>query len=226
MNRILVIEDDKAIVRGLADNLKKENFEVHSSNNGAQGYELAKKEKFELILLDVKLPGMNGYDICKNLRAGGVQTPILILTVKGEELDKVLGLELGADDYMTKPFSVRELVARIHAILRRQSVVVTELTELAFSDVYVDFKKQEATKGKKELKMSAKEFHLLKYFAEREGEVITRDKLLSDVWGYEATPTTRTVDNYILALRKKIESDPADPRHLITVHTAGYKFQR
>lgn len=226
MNRILVIEDDKAIIRGLTDNLKKENFDVHSSTNGAQGFEIAKRDKFDLILLDVMLPGMNGRDVCKNLRSVGVQTPILMLTVKGEELDKVLGLEIGADDYMTKPFSIRELIARIHAILRRQAVVVSQLAEIAFGDIYVDFKKQEAKKGKKNLKMSAKEFQLLKYFAEREGTVISRDELLTDVWGYDATPTTRTVDNYILSLRKKIEVDSSKPKHLLTVHTVGYKFQR
>ena len=226
MKRILVIEDDKAIVKGLTDNLKKENFEVFSSTDGVLGHKLALKEPFDLILLDLILPGMNGYDICKSLRAKGIQTPVLMLTGKREELDKVLGLELGADDYVTKPFSVRELLARIKAVLRRQEKTVTELYEVTFGDISIDFKKQEATKGKKKLKMSAKEFQLLKYFAEREGEVISRDQLLSDVWGYEATPTTRTVDNYILALRKKIELDPAKPGYLLTVHTVGYKFQR
>lgn len=226
MKRILVVEDDKAIVRGLRDNLKSEHFEVVSAADGVAGLELAKKEALDLIILDIVLPKMSGYDVCKSLRAGGVQVPIIMLTGKDKELDKVLGLELGADDYVTKPFSVRELIARVKAQLRRQTSVVTELVEVTFGEIYVDFRKQEALKGKKALSMSAKEFQLLKYFAEREGNVISRERLLSDVWGYEATPTTRTVDNYILALRKKIELDPAKPKHLLTIHTVGYKFQR
>lgn len=149
-----------------------------------------------------------------------------MLTAKGEELDKVLGLELGADDYVTKPFSVRELIARIRALLRRQMEIHTELGEARFGDVYIDFKKQEAVKGKKKLKMSAHEFQLLKYLAEREGEVVSRYQLLDDVWGYEVDITTRTVDNYILSLRKKLEDNPSKPKHIVTVHTVGYKFLR
>ncbi len=226
MKKILVVEDDKALVRGLTDNLKEEHFDVISAGDGTSGYELARKEKIDLLILDLLLPGMDGLEVCKKLRTEHVQTPILMLTSKKQEVDKVLGLELGADDYLTKPFGMRELVARVRALLRRQSAVLTELAECAFGDVYVDFRKQEARKGKKSIEMTAKEYELLKYFAEREGEVITRGQLLDDVWGYEVTPTTRTVDNYILSLRKKIETNPSKPQHILTVHTAGYKFVR
>ena len=224
MKKILVIEDDKAVRRGISDNLTNEHFEVLACGDGKEGYEMARKNAVDLIILDIMLPSMNGNEVCKQLRQDGVQTPILMLTSKKEEVDKVLGLELGADDYVTKPFGTRELVARIKALLRRQAETRKELSELTFGDVYVDFKKQEAAKGKKSLRMSAKEFQLLKYFAEREGQVVSRDQLLSDVWGYEETPTTRTVDNYILSLRKKIEPNSAKPKHLLTVYTSGYKF--
>ena len=170
------------------------------------------------------LPSMNGMEICKQLRSDGIQTPILILTSKETELDKVMGLELGADDYVTKPFSIRELIARIKALLRRQTTVISEMSEFSFANIYLDFKKQEARKGKRDVDLTAKEFELLRYFIEREGQVITRSQLLDDVWGYEATPTTRTVDNYILSLRKKIEKNPEKPKHILTVPTAGYKF--
>ena len=224
MKRILIIEDDIAILRGLKDNLEAEHFDVFSECDGAKGYQTAKKRLFDTILLDIMLPSMNGMEICKQLRTDGIQTPILMLTSKGTELDKVMGLEIGADDYLTKPFSIRELIARIKALLRRQATVVSNLDEYTFDDIHLDFKKQEARKEKKMLNLSAKEYELLKYFVEREGQVITRAQLLDDVWGYEATPTTRTVDNYILGLRKKLETHPAKPKHLLTIHTAGYKF--
>jgi len=226
MKKILIVEDDKALVRGLADNLKRENFDVVSVGDGSEGYELMKKEKFDLMILDIILPGMNGLDLCRKLREERSQVPILMLTSKKEEVDKVLGLELGADDYLTKPFGMRELIARVKALLRRQSALVSKLQECTFGDVYIDFKKQEARKGQKSLEMSAKEYELLRYFAEHEGDVVSRDQLLDDVWGYEVAPTTRTVDNYILSLRRKIEGDPSRPKHLVTVHTAGYKFVR
>jgi DNA-binding response OmpR family regulator len=226
MNRILLVEDDPAISRGLKDNLGAEHYEVVSESDGAKGLQTARKRQFDLIILDVMLPSMNGMDICRQLRIDKVQTPILLLTSKGAEVDKVMGLELGADDYVTKPFSVRELLARVKALIRRQAKIVSELHEFTFGDVYLDFKKQEARKGKKALDLTTKEFELLKYFAEREGEVITRAQLLDDVWGYDAAPTTRTVDNYILGLRKKIETQPSKPKHLQTIHTAGYKFVR
>ncbi len=226
MKKVLIVEDDKAILRGLIDNLERENFEVAAAENGELGYELARKGKFDLLILDLLLPKMGGLEVCKQLRTDNVQIPILMLTGKKEEVDKVLGLELGADDYLTKPFGVRELIARVKALLRRNSSMTTRLDECTFTDIHVDFKKQEAWKGKNPIEMSAKEYELLRYFAEREGEVISRARLLDDVWGYEVAPTTRTVDNYILSLRKKIESDPSKPKHIVTVHTAGYKFVR
>lgn len=226
MKTVLIIEDDPAIVKGLENALAEENFKVQIATDGAKGYQMAKRESIALIILDLMLPGMNGKEICQKLRAEGVSTPVLMLTAKKSEMDKVLGLEIGADDYMTKPFSVRELLARVKAVLRRGNQTVQSLEETAFGDVYVDFRKQEATRGNTPIALSAKEFQLLKYFAEREGEVISRATLLDDVWGYDVTPTTRTVDNYILSLRKKIETNPAKPKHLITVYTAGYKFVR
>jgi len=226
MKRILLIEDDPAIVRGLVDNLREEHYHVETESDGGKALQKAQKSQWDVLILDVMLPGMNGFEICKALRAGGSQVPILMLTARSEETDKVLGLEFGADDYLTKPFSVRELLARIKALLRRQSGLVTRIEETDIGDVHVDFKKQEAYQGKKALEMSAKEFELLKYFVEREGLVISRDQLLNDVWGYESMPTTRTVDNYVLTLRKKFESTPSKPRHFLTIHTVGYKFIR
>jgi len=226
MKRILLIEDDPAIVRGLVDNLRKEHYHVETESDGEKALQTAQKSQWDVLILDVMLPGMNGFEICKALRAGGSQVPILMLTARSEETDKVLGLEFGADDYLTKPFSVRELLARIKALLRRQSGLVTSIEETDIGDVHVDFKKQEAYRGKKALEMSAKEFELLKYFVEREGLVVSRDQLLNDVWGYESMPTTRTVDNYVLALRKKIESTPSKPKYFLTIHTVGYKFIR
>jgi len=226
MKRILVIEDDPAIQRGLKDALSGEHFEPVMSDDGMDGMRTARRSSFDLIILDVMLPGINGFDICRTLRSEKVATPILMLTGKGEEADKVLGLELGADDYLTKPFGVRELLARVKALLRRGSPEESELREANFGDVYIDFVKQEARKGKSVLKMTAKEYELLKYFLQHEGVVISRAKLLDDVWGYDSAPTTRTVDTFILNLRKKIELKPSQPKHLLTVHTVGYKFSR
>ena len=224
MKKILIIEDDPAILTGLEASLEEEHYEVSSSTDGLEGNEKARIEQFDLIILDLKLPGKNGMDVCNDLRKEGVNTPILMLTSKIEEMDKVLGLELGADDYVTKPFSVRELLARIKALLRRNSVVKSEIEECSFGNIYINFKNQEATKNKEPLELSTMEFKVIKYFVQCEGEVIERSKLLDDVWGYDNFPSTRTVDNFILVLRKKIEDDPAHPIHILTVHKAGYKF--
>jgi DNA-binding response OmpR family regulator len=224
MKTILVIEDDPSIQRGLHEALSEEHFNVLSAADGEKGYQLAKRERVALIILDLMLPNKNGKEICRDLRNEGVQTPILMLTSKKQEADKVLGLEIGADDYMTKPFSLRELIARVKALLRRQVEIHSAVTETQFGDMHVDFAKQEATRGKKKLKLTTKEYQLLKYFVEHEGKVISRAMLLDDVWGYDVTPTTRTVDNYILSLRKQIEAVPSKPKHLLTVHTSGYKF--
>jgi len=224
MKKILIIEDDPAISIGLQDSLIEEHYEVMSEDDGERGFNKAMKENFDLILLDIMLPSKNGIDICRDLRNNGVNSAILMLTSKKEEMDKVLGLEIGADDYVTKPFSIRELLARIKALLRRNSVVIKDIEEYSFGNILVDFKKQEATKNNDPLQLSSTEYKILKYLIQHEGEVISRDNFLDDVWGYDSFPTTRTVDNYILSLRKQIEDDPSNPKHIITIHKAGYKF--
>lgn len=226
MKRILIVEDDPAILLGLKESLLEEHFEVLTASDGEGGYQKGKKENIDLIILDLMLPTKNGIEICKDLRKNGVSIPILMLTSKKEEMDKVLGLEIGADDYVTKPFSIRELMARIKALLRRNTEMKKELEEYSFDNINLDFKKQEARKNNKPLDLSTTEYNLLKYFIQFEGEVVTRHQLLDDVWGYESFPTTRTVDNFILNIRKKIEDDPSNPKHLLTIHKAGYKFVR
>lgn len=226
MKHVLILEDDPAIARGLSDNLRQEHYSVETEADGVKGFAKAKKGQWDVLILDVMLPGMDGLEICKSLRRQGIQGPILMLTGKSEEVDKVLGLELGADDYVTKPFSVREVLARIKALTRRQTTLSRGIDEIRIGNLDVDFRKQEMTDGKKNIPMTAKEFELLKYFVEHEGEVISRDQILRDVWGYDSLPTTRTVDNYLLSLRKKIEPKPSKPAHLLTVHTVGYKFLR
>jgi len=224
MKKILVIEDDPAVAEGLKASLMQHHFNVMTESTGESGLKKANEEIFDVIILDLILPDMDGIDICRFLRKERVNTPIIMLSGRKEEIDKVLGLEIGADDYMTKPFSSKELLARIHAVLRRSGSIIKEIEEYSFGDIHLDFKKHEACKEGKTIQLSAMEFKLLKYFAEREGEVISRDQLLDDVWGYDQYPTTRTVDNYILLIRKKIEKDPSNPEHIITLHKAGYKF--
>ena len=226
MKRILIVEDDLAILRGLKDNLEYESYEVLTATDGEQGYGLMREKKPDLVILDLMLPRMSGYELCQKVRKEGNTTPILMLTARGEEVDRVLGLDLGADDYVTKPFSVPELLARIRAIFRRvQQDKSGDLPDgLNFSDISIDFKRFEARKGEKILNMSRKEFGVLRILAARMGEVVTRDELLDAVWGYDQYPTTRTVDNHIALLRTKLENDPSQPRHLITVHGVGYKL--
>jgi DNA-binding response OmpR family regulator len=224
MKRILIIEDDQSIREGLKAALEEDAYDVLTSPDGKDGLTRAKSSAVDLIILDIVLPYMNGLEVCKNLRSEGINTPVMMLTSKTEEIDIVLGLEVGADDYQTKPFSLRELKARIKALLRRTGELTKGLNELRFGDVYLDFEKQEARKGMIPLRLSTKEFQIMKHLGSHEGKVISRDDLLDAVWGYESFPSTRTVDNYILSLRKKIETDPSEPRHLVTVHTAGYKF--
>jgi DNA-binding response OmpR family regulator len=226
MSRILIIEDDPSIVKGLQEYFESEHFIVLTAMDGEEGFEMAIKEKPDIILLDLMLPGMNGQEICQKLRVENITVPILMLTSKKEETDKVLGLELGADDYITKPFSIRELHARVKAQLRRTTMLKEVTDVFTFADITIDFKKQKTTKNSKEINLSSKEYEILYLFIQHEEEVITRDMLLDEVWGYEVFPTTRTVDNYILNLRKKIEDDPSNPRYLITVHKSGYKFLR
>jgi DNA-binding response OmpR family regulator len=224
MTKVLVIEDDPAISRGLVDNLKFEGYEVHSAKDGEEGYRFQQSHKPDLIVLDLMLPKMSGLELCKKLRAEGLQTPILMLTAKSEESDRVLGLDLGADDYVTKPFSVRELSARIRAVLRRTQKQSKLPDELRFGDVEVNFKRYEARRKGKTVEMTRKEFAILRLLASRAGEVVTRDQLLDEVWGYESYPVSRTVDNHVAGLRAKLEADPAEPDHIRTVHGVGYKF--
>jgi DNA-binding response OmpR family regulator len=224
MSRILVIEDDPAILRGLADNLKFESHEVLTAADGETGYRLIHEQHPELIVLDLMLPRLSGYEVCRKVRDEGITTPIMMLTARGEEGDRVLGLDLGADDYVTKPFSVRELLARIRALLRRAHPPKSCPDELRFDDVVIDFRRYEARKGDQTLEMTRKEFGVLRLLASRPGEVVTRDELLNEVWGFENYPSTRTVDNHIATLRAKLENNPSEPRHLLTVHGVGYKL--
>jgi DNA-binding response OmpR family regulator len=224
MKTILIVEDDASILRGLQEVLEKEHFTVLTAPTGNRGLTLGKNEHVDLIILDLGLPDINGEDVCKDLRTSGISTPIMMLTSKGMEMDKVLGLEMGADDYMTKPFGIRELLARVRALLRRKGDIRKKIEECAFGDVIVDFTRQETKRHGKPVKLSVREYAVLKFLATHEGEVVTREMLLNEVWGYDTFPTTRTVDNYILSLRKKLEDNANTPNHILTVHTAGYKF--
>jgi DNA-binding response OmpR family regulator len=224
MSRILVIEDDVAILRGLKDNLVRESYDVLTTEDGEEGYRLARERSPDLIILDLMLPTLSGYEICRQLRDEGNSVLILMLTARGEEADRVLGLDLGADDYVTKPFSIRELKARIRALLRRTDPPPAPPDTLSFGDVVVDFLQYDARKGGNLVEMTPKEFGVLRYLATRAGEVVSRYELLEKVWGYGKFPTTRTVDNHLAALRAKLEDNPAEPRYLQTVHRVGYKF--
>jgi len=224
MSRILVIEDDVAILRGLKDNLVAESYEVLTAEDGEEGLRLAQEKDPDLIILDLMLPTLSGYEICRKLRDEGNSVLILMLTARGEEADRILGLDLGADDYVTKPFSIRELKARVRALLRRSDAQSAPPDTLSFGDVVVDFPQYEARKGGNQVEMTPKEFGVLRYLAARSGEVVSRYELLEKVWGYGKFPSTRTVDNHLAALRAKLENDPADPRYLQTVHRVGYKF--
>lgn len=223
MKTVLIIEDDPAILAGLETGLRLEHYAVTTESDGARGLERARKLNPDIIILDLMLPSMNGEEICRVLREGGSSIPILMLTAKGSETDTVLGLELGADDYMTKPFSLRELQARIKALLRR-APGLREPEEYAVGDLWVNLRTREVRLREQTIELTAREFDILRYFILHANEVVTRDMLLDEVWGYDQYPTTRTVDNYILALRKKIETTPAAPRYIVTVHTAGYRF--
>jgi len=228
MSKILIVEDEPNMQMGLKDNLEFEQFEVTIAKDGQEGLDNITNNTYDLIILDVMMPKISGFDVCKTARKQGVTTPIIFLTAKGEEIDKVLGLELGADDYITKPFSIRELVARVKAVLRR-SLDTKEADGtpalLEIGNLKVDFTHYEASHVEEgNIKMSHKEFEVLAYLLKHRNEVVSRYKLLEDVWGYEAQPTTRTVDNFILKLRQKIELNPNDPKFILTVHGAGYKL--
>jgi len=223
--RVLVVEDDVGMVMALTDCLKSEGYRVETEGDGESGLQRALTETFDIILLDLMLPNRNGFDICRELRQAGNRTPIVFLSARGQTFDKVVGLKLGADDYLTKPFDFAELLARLEALLRRvPSVPPATKDTYRFSDIAIDFPRTEVSKNGIPIELSAREFKLLRYFIERRGFTISRDELLNEVWGYDSTPTTRTVDVHIAQLRQKIESDPRHPRWLITVYGFGYKF--
>ena len=227
MQRILIIEDEPSMRMGLEDNLDYEGYRVESAGDGNEGLQKITKEQYDLVLLDVMLPGMSGFDICRHLRKNGNHVPIILLTAKGEEIDKVLGLELGADDYITKPFSLRELMARIKAVLRRGSGTDEENEEsnIGIGKLSVDFNSYDAQGAGESIKMSHKEFEVLRYLYEHRQQTVSRFDLLDNIWGYEdEQPTTRTVDNFIVKLRQKIEQNPNDPHIILTVHGIGYKM--
>ena len=231
--KILIVEDEGAVRAGLVDNLALEGYKVVAADNGVEGLEAYKREEPDLVILDVMMPGLDGLEVCRRIRALEKGTPIIMLTAKGSEVDKVVGLEVGADDYLAKPFGMRELFARVRALLRRCRSLNPEQTapksngaleELHIGDVAVDFRAYRARRGDQEIFLSAKEFELLRYLASRPDEPVTRDQLLDQVWGYNNYPTTRTVDNFIARLRQKIEEVPEKPRHIVTVHGVGYKY--
>ncbi|HVR87114.1 MAG TPA: response regulator transcription factor [Planctomycetota bacterium] len=227
MPRILVVEDDRAILRGLTDILKKEGFDVLGASDGQQGLETALREDVDLVILDLRLPRLDGLEVCRRLREDRLQVPILILTAKTEEADKILGLGLGADDYMTKPFGVGELVARVKALLRRAQVqgVPGLAKSFRFGAVEVDFEAHRVTKSDREVDLTAREFSVLKYLIQHRGKVVTREDLLRHVWHYEDLPITRAVDVHMAELRKKLEKTPSKPRHILSVRAVGYRFE-
>jgi two-component system alkaline phosphatase synthesis response regulator PhoP len=224
--RVLLIEDEPGLVLTLTDRLRAEGYDVGVESDGPSGLARATRERWDVILLDVMLPGANGFDVCRDIRQKGVTTPIIMLTARGQTVDKVLGLKLGADDYVTKPFDMLELTARIEVQLRRMSTAALGGTtpQYTFGDVTVDFRKAEVTRGGVPVELSAREFLLLKYFIEHREATLTRDELLNEVWGYHAMPTTRTVDVHVAWLRQKIEPNPRHPQYVLTLHGMGYKF--
>ena len=230
MKRILIVEDDAALMLGLTSVIGDEGYEPHAARTGPEGLRLAKELRPDLIVLDIMLPGMSGFEICKRVRDERIPSKVLMLTAKDEEDDKIFGFELGADDYLTKPFSLRELLARIRAMLRRDDVPAATPPapetgdRIAFGDVVVDFKRREVKRGGELQELTNREFLLLEYLIRHPGEVLTRERLLEENWGYGVHPTTRTVDNHVLRLRKHIEPDPENPNYLKTVRGGGYLF--
>jgi DNA-binding response OmpR family regulator len=225
MHRILIVEDEPDLRKGLEVNLTREGFKVFQAGNGETGISMVIKHNPDLILLDLMMPGMNGIDVCRAIRRRGIETPIIMLTARSDEIDRVVGLEVGADDYVTKPFSVRELVARIRARLRRQNRSDTDsLAHYSFGKVELDFERLQAKYDGRSVELTPREFDILRLLIQCRGEVVTRDRLLDEVWGFESFPTTRTVDNFIMKLRKKLEEDPADPKHILSIYGEGYKF--
>jgi two-component system alkaline phosphatase synthesis response regulator PhoP len=223
-SKILIVEDEPAMVAGLRDNFEYEGYEVISAEDGVSGLDRALNDSPDLVVLDVMMPRMSGLDVCKQLKAKRPTVPIIMLTARGQEIDKVVGLELGADDYVTKPFSIRELMARVKAVLRRSSSPAAGTDVYRFSDVEVNVRSNEVRRNGELVDLSSKEFALLAYFLAHPVETLSRDKLLDAVWGYENYPSTRTVDTHIVHLRQKLEPNPEEPRFIPTVHGSGYKF--
>ena len=224
MKSILIIEDDVSILRGLKDNLEYEGYGVITETNGLKGLELAIEKKPDLILLDIMLPGMNGYEICRKIKKEKHELPVIMITARGSEMDKISGLDIGADDYVTKPFSIPELMARVRAVFRRTAQVYNIPEKYSYGIVKLDFKKYQAFRNNKEINLSSKEFAIMEYFIKHEGETIHRHDLLNEVWGFKVMPTTRTVDNFVLDLRKKLEENPSKPKHIVSVRGIGYRF--
>jgi DNA-binding response OmpR family regulator len=223
MPRILIVDDEPEMVRGLEDNLRFEGYQTFTAADGERALALAQSEALDLIVLDLMLPGLSGWDVCRTLRQRGLDIPVIMLTARGAEADQILGLELGADDYITKPFSLRELLARVRAVLRRPGPRL-RLETFAFADVRLQLRARQAFKAGHEVGLTRKEFELLRYLVEHQGEVLTRERILNEVWGYDRFPTTRTVDTHILRLRQKFEPDAERPAHILTVHGQGYRF--
>ena len=224
MKRVLIVEDDPDLLLGLKDNLEAESFDVVTATDGEAGLDRAIRDRPDAIVLDITLPRLNGFDLCRSLRQRGLRTPILMLTARSQESDKILGLELGADDYVTKPFSINELLARVRVMIRRASAPPPTTDVFRFGDVDLDFRRQRARKGSLPIQMSALEFSVMQYLITRRGDAVSREQLLKDVWGSKAFPTTRSVDNLIARLRQKLETEPSDPCYLVTVHGIGYRF--
>jgi two-component system alkaline phosphatase synthesis response regulator PhoP len=224
VKRLLLVEDEPGLVLTLTDRLTREGYAVESSPDGESGLERASGEGFDLLLLDVALPRLGGFDVLRELRRRGVETPVIMLTARGQLVDRVVGLKLGADDYVTKPFEIAELLARIEARLRRAPASVHPADGHQFGDIRMDFRRAEVTRAGVPLGLSAREYQLLRYFVEHRGATLTREELLNEVWGYNAMPTTRTVDVHVAWLRQKIEPNPRHPQYILTVHGLGYKF--
>ncbi len=225
MEKILIVEDEESILMGLEDNFKLEGYEVAGATDGLQGLSMAKERQYDLIMLDIMLPKMDGYEVCKQLRQVGMKVPILMLTAKSQEIDKVLGLELGADDYVTKPFSPRELLARVKALLRRSRMMQEETEVYCFADVEIDFKKRQAVRKGESVHMTALEFSLMHFLIKHQDRVLDRTTILDEVWGRDIFVLPKTVDTHIGHLRKKLEEDPANPEHIIGVRGTGYRFE-
>jgi two-component system, OmpR family, alkaline phosphatase synthesis response regulator PhoP len=221
---ILVVEDEQDLRMTLSDRLESEGFAVDCAGDGVEGYEKATNGAFDLIILDVMLPRRNGFDVCRDLRQSGLSTPVLMLTARGQTVDKVLGLKIGADDYVTKPFEMLELMARVEALLRRAPAKPGGRDIYQFGPIRIDLRGTEVTRDGNPISLSAREFQLLKYFVEHPGKTISRDELLRDVWGYSTETFTRTVDVHIASLRQKLEKDPKQPHLILTVQGLGYKF--